>query len=760
MQIVTTRYGGFCFGVKRAVETAMALEGGGNYVLGEIIHNESVVEALKAHGVKTVSSVEEVPDGARLLIRTHGEAKAVFERAAEKKLEIVDCTCPFVRNIQKIAEEKHGQGYAVVIAGDKNHPEVKGIDGWCENCAIVVSQPFEISKIGAEKVCIVAQTTFSVEKFDEILKNIQKDCSKTVEIFKTICYTTIKRQEEAESISAECDAVIVLGGKKSNNTEKLFEICSKNCENVFRVSSPVEVDFKKLRKFKKVGIVVGASTPSAQSREVISNMENAEVKASINEETAVSEQETVVNEAAQETVQEPVSETAPAAQEETAAEATQPAAEEKAEEPKQEIAQDTMEAAIAMMDNKSQKFRLHQIITATISQAQDDGLALYIPNTKKEVLLDKNEMLGEYKKEDFTDKVGDDIDVMVVALTPHLKLSQRAMEELQKEEAEIEEIKNGKVFEVKVTGTNKGGLTGVVENCRSYQVFIPSSQIRIGYVKELDKYVGKTLRCKAEKVEGKGSRRQIVASQRIILEAEKAERDAIRAEREEAFFNSIEVGDIVKGTTQRFADFGAFVNVNGFDCLAHISDLSWSGCKKCSDVLELNKMYEFKILKIDRENKKVSIGYKQLQPKPWELVADKYHAGDVIKGKVVRIVSFGAFVEVEKGVDGLVHVSQISNEWLDNPTSALKVGDEVEAKILEIDTEKEKMTLSIKALLPETEVRKVNPNKAHKSEEGKDAGKGPRKARAPREDDDGLREWKDDSNGGASIAELLGNLEE
>ena len=759
MQIVTTRYGGFCFGVKRAVETAMALEGGGNYVLGEIIHNESVVEALKAHGVKTVSSVEEVPDGARLLIRTHGEAKAVFERAAEKKLEIVDCTCPFVRNIQKIAEEKHGQGYAVVIAGDKNHPEVKGIDGWCGNSAVVVSQPFEISKIGAEKVCIVAQTTFSVEKFDEILKNIQKDCSKTVEIFKTICYTTIKRQEEAESISAECDAVIVLGGKKSNNTEKLFEICSKNCENVFRVSSPVEVDFKKLRKFKKVGIVVGASTPSAQSREVISNMENAEVKASINEETAVSEQETVVNEAAQETVQEPVSETAPAAQEETAAEATQPAAEEKAEEPKQEIAQDTMEAAIAMMDNKSQKFRLHQIITATISQAQDDGLALYIPNTKKEVLLDKNEMLGEYKKEDFTDKVGDDIDVMVVALTPHLKLSQRAMEELQKEEAEIEEIKNGKVFEVKVTGTNKGGLTGVVENCRSYQVFIPSSQIRIGYVKELDKYVGKTLRCKAEKVEGKGSRRQIVASQRIILEAEKAERDAIRAEREEAFFNSIEVGDIVKGTTQRFADFGAFVNVNGFDCLAHISDLSWSGCKKCSDVLELNKMYEFKILKIDRENKKVSIGYKQLQPKPWELVADKYHAGDVIKGKVVRIVSFGAFVEVEKGVDGLVHVSQISNEWLDNPTSALKVGDEVEAKILEIDTEKEKMTLSIKALLPETEVRKVNPNKAHKSEEGKDAGKGPRKARAPREDDDGLREWKDDSNGGASIAELLGNLE-
>ena len=484
-------------------------------------------------------------------------------------------------------------------------------------------------------------------------------------------------------------------------------------------------------------------------------MENAEVKTSLGEEAVAEEvAEEIKETAAEATAAEETAETVnaePAAtisEEEKATETVEPNAE--------PVAEDTMAAAIAMMDNKSQKFRPHQIITATISQAQDDGLALYIPNTKKEVLLEATEMLcEEYKKEDYVGKVGDDIEVMVLSLNP-LKLSEKAMVELKKEEAEIEEIKNGKVFEVKVTGSNKGGLTGVVEECKSYQVFVPSSQIRIGFVKELDKYIGKTLRCKAEKVEGKGSRRQIVASQRVILEAEKAERDALRAEREEAFFNSIEVGDIVKGTTQRFADFGVFVNVNGFDCLAHISDLSWTGCKKCSDVLELNKMYEFKILKIDKENKKVSIGYKQLQPKPWELVADKYHAGDVVKGKVVRIVSFGAFVEVEKDVDGLVHVSQISNEWLENPTAALKVGDEVEAKILEIDTEKEKMTLSIKALLPETETRKVNPNKQRRTDDG-DSPKS-RKPRAPREDDDSLREWKDDSNGGASIAEILANL--
>lgn len=758
MQIVTTKYGGFCFGVERAVDRAMAMRGNNNYVLGEIIHNEQVVEELEKNGVITVSDIEEVPDGATLLIRTHGESEYVFRRSAEKNLRVVDCTCPFVKDIQKIVKKHFDEGYAIVIIGNRNHPEVKGINGWCENKAFITDKCFDVGEISAKKVCIVVQTTFSMEKFDEILKNIPKDGPKTVEIFKTICYTTIKRQEEAESISAECDAVIVLGGKKSNNTDKLFEICAKHCKNVFRVSSPVELDYKEIKKFEKVGIVVGASTPSAQSREVISNMENAEVKTSLGEEAVTEEvaaEETkeaaVENTAAEETAETVKAEPAETVtEEEKATETVEPKAE--------PVAEDTMAAAIAMMDNKSQKFRLHQIITATISQAQDDGLALYIPNTKKEVLLEAKEMLcDEYKKEDYVGKVGDDIDVMVLSVNP-LKLSERAMVELKKEEAEIEEIKNGKTFEVKVTGSNKGGLTGVVDGCRSYQVFVPSSQIRIGYVKDLDKYIGKTLRCKAEKVEGKGNRRQIVASQRVILEAEKAERDALRAEREEAFFNSIEVGDIVKGTTQRFADFGVFVNVNGFDCLAHISDLSWTGCKKCSDVLELNKMYEFKILKIDKENKKVSIGYKQLQPKPWELVADKYHAGDVVKGKVVRIVSFGAFVEVEKDVDGLVHVSQISNEWLENPTAALKVGDEVEAKILEIDTEKEKMTLSIKALLPDSDVKKVNPNRQRKAEEGNNEAPKARKPRAPRDDDDSLREWKDDSNGGASIAEILANL--
>ena len=739
MEIELSGESGFCFGVTDAVERTVSLKGEDVYLLGEIIHNEAVIERLKKAGVKTVNDIEEVPRGT-VVIRAHGVGKDVYEKAERKGLKIVDCTCPNVRKIQNIVREHYGQGYRIVILGKADHPEVVGLNGWCGGTALVIDENTAPDFLRYEKVCVVAQTTFSNDKFERFLKNIPKECPKTVEIFKTICYTTIKRQKEAARLAGTCDAVIVLGSFKSNNTKELYEICRHRCNDVFWISSPDELDTKKVKNFKKVGIVSGASTPMEQSLEVISNMENiTEVKTpESNEEIAVVEEPAAA---------EPV-EAAPV---EEVAEAQQPAAEESAEKVE---ASDTMEAAIAKMDKKPQRFRIGQVITATISAATEDGLALYITNTKKEIMLAKEEMTEAYNKADYESKIGDEIRVMIVGLDP-VVLSEKAMVKVLEEEAEIEEIKNGKIFTVTVTGSNKGGLTS---KFGSYQVFIPSSQIRIGYVKELDKYIGKELRLKAEKIETEG-RRQIVASQRVILEAERAEREAQKAERERIFFENIHEGDIVTGTVVRFAAFGAFVQVNGFDCLAHISDLSWTGCKNCADVLELNKSYEFKVLKVDEAAKKVSIGYKQLQPKPWDLVPEKYHVGDVIKGKVVRIVSFGAFVEVEKEVDGLVHVSQISNEWLENPTSALKVGEEIEAKILEIDPEKEKMTLSIKALLPEAERR---PRKSDNKGEGEEKPRRNNSARRPARvaEDDELRGWTDSNKGGTSIAEMLGSLEE
>ena len=718
MILVKGKHSGFCFGVERAVKEACSLKGEGNFVLGEIIHNEIVNEKLRQSGVVTVSSLddERLTKGDTLLIRTHGEPKSTFIKAEKIGLNVIDCTCPFVKEIQNIVEKHYADGYKIVIVGDGDHPEVKGINGWCDDSAVIVDSLEEINTVKAEKLCVVVQTTYSEEKFDNLIKNFNQDGTKTVDIFKTICYTTTKRQKEAEIISRECEAVLVLGGTKSNNTSKLFDICRKNCKNTFRIVRPSEFDFEKIKNYKKVGIVFGASTPIEQFREVVSYMEN------ITEEVITSEtvekEETLNNEAVVEQENPTV------------------AAAEVSDKKETVVKSEFAKAFDSIKPNKD--FRIGQIITATISSVKDTGLDISLKYTKKDFSVPKEELLHENVEEY---KVGEDIRVMVIAKNP-ARFSEKAMEKVIAEEAEIKEIAEGKVFEAVIESSNKGGLIGKFGR---YEVFVPASQIRIGFVKDLDKYVGKTLRLKAEKVESRGARRQIVASQRVILQAEKEERDAIRAEKEAEFFGNIEEGDVVLGTPVRFASFGAFIDVNGFDCLAHISDLSWTGCKECSDVLEIGKQYEFKILKIDAENKRVSVGYKQLQPKPWDSVAEKYSVGDVIKGKVVRLVKFGAFVEVEKGIDGLVHVSEISNKWLENPVSALQVGQEVDVKILAIDPEKEKMTLSIKALL-----------KDEPSEQEEDKKPSKNKSAKKDEEETDLREWKDENDGGASIAELLG----
>ena len=693
MRAILAKSSGFCMGVKRAVDTAKTVYGKGVYVLGEIIHNESVIEQIQKLGTTFIESIDEIDEGT-LIIRSHGVGKAILEKLESKNVKVINCTCPFVIKTQRIIEEHYKNGFKIIIAGEKNHPEVIGLNGWCENSAIIVDGNYaEIELDEDEKVCLVSQTTYSVEKFEKILDFFNKKTLKTLEIFKTICYTTRERQEEAEILSKTCDAMVVVGGKNSSNTKKLMRICQGNCENVYFISNPDELDYKKLINFKKVGIVAGASTPNEQSMEVFLNMESTEVKSSV------------------------------------------------------------MEEALSAIDE--QKFRRGQRITATISAANDDGLALYINNTKKEIILPKDEIDCEsYDKAVYAAKVGDEIEVMIVGLNP-VVLSEKAIKAQKEEEEIVAKIKDGEVFTVTVTGSNKGGL---VAKLGSYDVFVPSSQIRIGFVKDLEKYVGKQLRLKAEKVESNGRRKQIVGSQRVILEAEKAERDAAREAKEEAFFASINSGDVVTGKVVRFAAFGAFVEVNGFDCLAPLSDLSWTNAKTPAEVLEIGKEYEFKVLKCEKETKRVSLGYKQLQPKPWQLAADKYVIGETVKGKVVRIVSFGAFVEVEKGIDGLVHVSQISHEWLENPTSVLHEGDEVEAKILDMDVEKEKMTLSIKALTPAPEgVQK--PRREKKEEvvaEGEEkVERKPRRERKPEVNEDEPREWTEGGLGGISLGDLL-----
>ncbi len=697
MRVVVAKSSGFCRGVRRAVETAMSVPAENTYVLGELIHNPEVNEAVSRRGIVTVQDISAVPDGATLIIRSHGAGKAVYRECEARSIRVVDCTCSFVKRIQKIVHSLAQTDKVIVITGDPSHPEVAGLLGWCGGRAVVIGEPDaeQICALAGKNVAVVSQTTFPEEKFNKIIENIEKECGKTVEIFKTICYTTKERQSEAATLASQCEAMIVLGGVNSSNTQKLYDICAANCAHVFRLARAEELRPDKIKNFKSVGIVSGASTPFAQTQEVLFKMDNnTEVKAT-----------------------------------------------------------NEMEEVVAQMDNGQSKLKRGQLVTAIISSASDEGVAVLLPFFKKEILLEKDEIdCEEYKAEEYAAKAGEEIEVMVVSAANPVKLSQKVIKQLKEEEGKIAAIEAGEEFDVVCTGFNKGGLTA---SMGTYSVFVPAKEIRMGYVKELDKYVGKKLRLKALEIKKSDRKKEIIASQRVILEEEKAARDAAKAEREAEFFANIHVGDVVEGKVERVTNFGAFVSVNGFDCLAHISDLSWSGVKNVTDVLEIGKKYEFKVLKIDEENKKVSIGYKQLQPQPWDLVAEKYAEGDIVHGKVVRIVPFGAFVEIENGVDGLVHVSQISHEWLENPTSVLTIGEEIDAKILLLDPANKKMTLSIKALLPEPEVTKIRPRR---DEEKSDRPRN-RKARQPREnrEEGEFREWTEGGIGGASIAEMLQN---
>ena len=486
--------------------------------------------------------------------------------------------------------------------------------------------------------------------------------------------------------------MLVIGGQNSSNTNKLYEVCKEHCPHVFRLENAQAFDQEIIKNFKRLGIVTGASTPDEQTREVLTKMVDIETEENVT----------------------------------------------------------TMEDVVAGMDNAQTKFKKGDIVKAIISDATDDGLQVLLPGTKKEILLDKSEVdCEEYSKEAYAAKVGDEIELMITDLKP-VRLSQKMIKQAKEEEAMIASIEAGEEFSVVCTGSNKGGLTS---SLGTYSVFVPAREIRSGYVNDLTKYVGKKLRLKAIEIKNE-RRKEIIASQRVIIESEKQAREAEKQAREAEFFANIHVDDVVEGKVERVTDFGAFVSVNGFDCLAHISDLSWTGVKKVTDVLEIGQTYQFKVLKVDEEKKKVSIGYKQLQPQPWDLVADKYAEGDVIEGKVVRITPFGAFVEVEKGVDGLVHVSQISYEWLENPTSALSIGQEVQAKILALDPAAKKMSLSIKALQPRPE------QPARREREEGDAPRSKRSRREPREYSDEMTSWREDSVGGASIGDLLGQHDE
>ena len=283
MKVVTAKSAGFCFGVKRAVETVYEeIEKGNNkiYTFGPIIHNESVVKDLQSRGVAVIDSVRELREikEGTVIIRSHGVGENIYCIMRENGLNIVDATCPFVKKIHNIVKEKSSEGYNIIIIGNENHPEVEGIKGWAQSlintCVEVIDTEEKAEKYIAcpdAKVCIVSQTTFNYNKFKELVEIIDKKGYDII-VVNTICNATNERQREAAKLAREADAMIVIGGRNSSNTQKLYEICKDECKNTYYIQSLEDLDLQRLRTCSYVGITAGASTPNNIIEEVQTNV--------------------------------------------------------------------------------------------------------------------------------------------------------------------------------------------------------------------------------------------------------------------------------------------------------------------------------------------------------------------------------------------------------------------------------------------------------------------------------------------------------
>jgi 4-hydroxy-3-methylbut-2-enyl diphosphate reductase len=626
VEVIISKNAGFCFGVERAINTALKTVESEEivYSYGPLVHNQQVVEYLEDKGIITVNSIDDLMSkktGA-VIIRSHGLPKNTIEEIEKLGFKIVDCTCPFVKSVHKKVSEYNNKDYNIIIIGDKDHPEVIGINGWCNNQAYIVNSVEDANNLDfMDRACVVSQTTNNIEKFTKISKIVEEKAKETI-IFNTICNATRLRQESASELAKQVDAMIVLGGKNSSNTRKLAEVSRIYNENVYHLESISEISLQELNKFNKIGITAGASTPDWIIKEAVRVMEN--------------------------------------------------------------FNKDEMMEAI---DSSFKRINRGDVLKGTVLYVTNNEVMVNI-NYKSDGIIQREEMSkdSEVNPKDIF-KVGDEIDVYVLKLDDgegNVVLSTKRVEYLKYWEKLEDKFKNDEIVEAKVKNSVKGGLIASINGING---FIPASQISVKFVKDLNQYVGKTLKCKI--IDFDVEKKKLILSSKAV---EKEERD----QQKRAVWDNIHENDIIKGRVQRITDFGAFVDIGGIDGLIHISDMAWYRIKHPSEVLKEGQEVEVKVLSFDKDKGKISLGLKQTLPEPWEEFIENYKVGDVIEGEIVNLLDFGAFVRLINGVDGLLHVSQISNEHIEKPNDVLKIGDKIKVEIVDIDEENKKVNLSHK----------------------------------------------------------------
>ncbi len=630
MEINVAKTAGFCFGVRRAVEQVeeQIKQGKKVYTYGPIIHNEEVVREFEQKGVCILYPEDawETVEKGTIVIRSHGVTREEQEKMTSYGFDVVDATCPFVKKIHKIAEEQSRSGRKIVIIGDETHPEVIGIKGWAEGEVFIVDSADKLEKMNIpedEKLCIVAQTTFNYKKFQDLVEIFEKKRYDII-VLNTICNATQERQSEAARLAAMSEAMIVIGGKQSSNTKKLYEIARNACGNTYYIQKLDDLDLSQFKSFRCVGITAGASTPNNIIKEVQKIMSEMSFD-------------------------------------------------------------QLLEESLKTIHNG-------EVVEGTVIRVKEDEIVLNI-GYKADGIITRSEYTNT-PNVDLTTlvKEGDTMQAKVLKVNDgegQVLLTYKRLA-AEKGNKKLEEAFNNKeVLKATVSAVLEGGLSVVIDEAR---IFIPASLVSDTYEKDLSKYKDQEIEFVISEFNPR--RRRIIGDRKQLLVAKKAEL-------QKELFARIQIGDVVEGKVKNVTEFGAFIDLGGVDGLLHISEMSWGRIESPKKVFKVGDTVKAFIKDIQGE--KVALSMKFPDQNPWADAEEKFAVGNIVTGKVARMTDFGAFVELVPGVDALLHVSQIAREHIEKPADVLKVGQEIEAKIVDFNLDDKKISLSVKALLAPVE---------------------------------------------------------
>ncbi|MGE5415184.1 MAG: bifunctional 4-hydroxy-3-methylbut-2-enyl diphosphate reductase/30S ribosomal protein S1 [Acidobacteriota bacterium] len=649
MQVFLADDAGFCHGVRRAMDMALGAVDGDEpwYTLGPLVHNREVVEYLKSRGINSIENIEDL-DAGGIIIRSHGVTPGVYDAIQKRDLEVVDATCSLVKKVQELARKMVEAGYQLVIIGDHEHPEVQGIAGWAGNAIVIGSVEEAAALPRFDRLAVVCQTTKTEELYKTIIDELVAHTGE-LKTFNTICGVSSRRQNSAVELAEKVDLMIVIGDRNSSNTRSLVKVCEARGVSTHHIETKEELRYDWFQGIDKVGVTAGASTPDWVIKEVLERMSDLG--------------ENVVREDQTET-----------------------------ENNKTEASFAQLEAEMA---GSLQSIERGTILKGIIIQVTDNEAMVDVRGKSEGVIPLRELSVRDIDSAKEVVKVGDEVDVMILRWDDDgtIVVSKRRVDQEKALDTLEAAFDNGTTVAGTVVKEVKGGLlvdVGVV-------AFLPASQIGESYVKDLSTFVGEQYGFKiVEFNRGKRRGSQVVVSRRKALDEEKNSR-------KQEFWNDVVEGQIRTGYVKKLTDYGAFIDIGGFEGLLHISEIDYSRIDKPSDVLQEGQQIEVLILGIDPKTQRVSLSRKKVLQSPWHSISARYNEGDIVTGKVVRTAQFGAFVELEPGIDGLVHISQMADRRIAKAEDVVKVGQEIKVKILSVNAEERKIALSIKQVAEDVE---------------------------------------------------------